>query len=82
MAKPDILLTRAIYAPAVAALERAYTVHKLWQDADPAQLLREVGPRIRALVTPGITGFTRDQLDALPALRRRVTVDVDPMTVL
>ena len=37
MAKPDILLTRAIYAPAVAALESAYTVHKLWQDADPAQ---------------------------------------------
>jgi lactate dehydrogenase-like 2-hydroxyacid dehydrogenase len=43
-------------------------VHKLWQAADAAQLLHDVGPRIRALVTPGITGFTREQLDALPAL--------------
>ena len=68
MVKPDILLTRAIYAPAVAELERAYRVHKLWQAADPAQLLGEVGSRIRALVTPGITGFTRAQLDQLPAL--------------
>ena len=68
MPKPELLLTRAIYAPAVADLERDYVVHKLWQAADPMQLLREAGPRIRALVTPGITGFTREQLDALPAL--------------
>jgi hydroxypyruvate reductase len=68
MSKPEILLTRAIYAPAVAELERDYVVHKLWQAADPAQLLRELAPRIRALVTPGIIGFTREQLDALPKL--------------
>src|SRR3954462_3889927 len=68
LVKPDILLTRAIYAPAGAELERIYTLHKLGEVADPAQLLRQVGPRIRALVTPGITGFTREQLDALPKL--------------
>lgn len=68
MVKMDILLTRAIYAPAVAELEREYNVHKLWQAADPVQMLRDVGPRIRALVTPGITGFTRAQIDALPKL--------------
>ncbi len=68
MTKPDLLLTRAIYEPAVAALERDYTLHKLWQAADAAQMLRDVGPRIRALVTPGITGFTCAQIEALPKL--------------
>jgi lactate dehydrogenase-like 2-hydroxyacid dehydrogenase len=68
MAKNELLLTRAIYAPAMAELEREFTVHKLWQAADPAQLLKDAGPRIRALVTPGIIGFTRAQLEALPAL--------------
>jgi lactate dehydrogenase-like 2-hydroxyacid dehydrogenase len=66
--KTELLLTRSIYRPAVAALEEAYTVHKLWLAPDPARLLREAGPRVRALVTPGITGFTRADLDVLPAL--------------
>ena len=68
MAKPDLLLTRAIYAPAQAALDAEYAVHRLWTAPDADAFLREVGPRIRALVTPGITGFTRALLDALPAL--------------
>ena len=68
MSKPELLLTRAIYKPAMAALEAAYEVHHLWSAADPAQMMREVGPRIRALVTPGIIGFTRQQVEALPAL--------------
>jgi len=68
MSKPEIVLMRSIYTPAVAALEQTYTVHKLWLAADPAQLLREVGPRIRALVTPGIIGFTRAQVELMPAL--------------
>jgi hydroxypyruvate reductase len=68
MSKPELLLLRAIYAPAMVELEREFTVHKLWQASDPAQMLKDVGPRIRALVTPGIIGFTRAQLEALPAL--------------
>ena len=68
MVKNELLLTRAIYAPAMAELEREFTVHKLWQATDPAQMLNEVGPRIRALVTPGVIGFTRAEVDALPKL--------------
>ena len=68
MTKPDLLLTRAIYAPAQAALDAEYAVHRLWTAPDADAFLREVGPRVRALVTPGITGFTRALLDALPAL--------------
>jgi lactate dehydrogenase-like 2-hydroxyacid dehydrogenase len=68
MSKPEIILTRLIYQPAMAELDRQYTVHKLWRAPDPAQLLREIGPRVRALVTPGNIGFTRAQVEALPAL--------------
>ena len=68
MTKPDLLLTRAIYAPAQAALDAEYAVHRLWTAPDADAFLREVGPRVRALVTPGIAGFTRALLDALPAL--------------
>jgi lactate dehydrogenase-like 2-hydroxyacid dehydrogenase len=68
MKKPEIALTRSIYRPALQALEAQYTVHRLWLAADPLQLLRELGPRIRALVTPGITGFTRAEVEALPKL--------------
>ena len=68
MTRPEIALTRSIYQPAMDALGEQYTVHRIWLAADPLQALRELGPRIRALVTPGITGFTREQLDALPAL--------------
>ena len=68
LSKPEIVLTRSIYRPALDALEAQYTVHRLWLAADPMQALRELGPRIRALVTPGITGFTRAEVDALPKL--------------
>lgn len=68
MTKPEIALTRSIYRPALEALEAQYTVHRLWLAADPLQRMRELGPRIRALVTPGITGFTRAEVEALPKL--------------
>lgn len=68
MSKPDLLLLRAIYPPAQAELEREYTVHKLWQAPDPEKFLKEVGPRIRAMVIPGLIGFTRAQIEALPKL--------------
>ena len=68
MSKPELLLLRAIYQPAMDELEREFTVHKLWQAADAAQMLKDVGPGIRALVTPGIIGFTRAQVEALPKL--------------
>lgn len=68
MTKPEIALTRSIYRPAMEALEAQYTVHRLWLADDPLQMLRELGPRIRALVTPGITGFTRAEIEAMPKL--------------
>src|SRR5256885_1828382 len=67
-AKPEILVLSRIYAPTLAALERDYTVYQLWNTADKHALLRAVGANVRAVVTTSLTGFTRDQFEALPKL--------------
>ena len=67
-AKPGVLLPRPIYAPAMAELEGEFAVHRLWQAPDAARALREAAPYIRALVVQGSIGFTRELVDALPAL--------------
>jgi hydroxypyruvate reductase len=66
--KPEILVLTRIYAPTLAALERDYIVHKRWTAADPEGLLREVGRKVRAVVTTSLTGFKRAQFEALPNL--------------
>src|SRR4029079_11875218 len=64
----EILVLNRIYAPTLAALERDYTVHKLWLTSDRGKLLREIGGRVRAVVTTSVTGFRREQFDELPKL--------------
>jgi hydroxypyruvate reductase len=66
--KPEILVLTRIYAPTLAALERDYIVHKLWMAADREGLLREVGRKVRAVVTTSLTGLKRAQFAALPRL--------------
>jgi lactate dehydrogenase-like 2-hydroxyacid dehydrogenase len=66
--KPEILVLTRIYAPTLAALERDYIVHKLWMVPDREGLLREVGRKVRAVVTSSLTGFERAQFEALPKL--------------
>lgn len=66
--KPEILVLKPIYTPALTALDRDFTVHKLWDAPDAQTFMREVAPKVRALVITGIGGFTRAHLDALPAL--------------
>jgi lactate dehydrogenase-like 2-hydroxyacid dehydrogenase len=56
-------------APALeAALDAAYQVYRLHLAQDPAALVKEVAPRIRALVTTGAGGVANALVDALPAL--------------
>lgn len=64
--KPEILVITPIYGPTLAQLETEYVVHKLWSASDPQALLREVGPRVRAMVTTGFVGFKRTDIDPLP----------------
>ena len=66
--KPEILVLVPIYAPTLAALEREYTVHKLWTARDPDALVKEVSGRVRGVVTTGSSGMSSGLIEALPRL--------------
>ena len=66
--KPELLLVKAIYAPATAELERDFIVHKPWTQQQPETYVRQACGNVQAAVTTTTGGFTRDQLDALPRL--------------
>jgi len=68
MSKPEIVLTRQIYPPTMAALERDYTVHKLWTVRDPDAHLSNACANVRGVVTTGLQGFTRAHIESLPRL--------------
>jgi len=62
----EILSVGPFYAPSYEAMERDFTVHKLWQAKDQAVLIREVSGRVRALQTSGNHGADAKLMDALP----------------
>lgn len=64
----DLLLTQPVPEAIDAQLVSAYQVHRLYQHDHPQQLLAEVGPRIRAVVTGGAKGLSNALMDQLPAL--------------
>lgn len=66
--KPEILVLLPIFAPTLAALEQQYVVHKLWAAPDKSALLKEVAPRVRAVVTTGLGGCDVATMQALPKL--------------
>jgi lactate dehydrogenase-like 2-hydroxyacid dehydrogenase len=67
--RPHILQTLPMNAPALEqALDAAYHVHRLHLAQDPGQLLAQVAPHVRAVVTTGAGGVSNAVLDALPAL--------------
>jgi lactate dehydrogenase-like 2-hydroxyacid dehydrogenase len=68
MTTPDIVTLAKLAPDLTATLESRYRVHHLWQAADPAALLAEIGPRVRAAATTGHTPCRPDVLDALPHL--------------
>lgn len=66
--KPDILVIRPIYAPTLAELEREFVLHKLWDAPDSDAFMSEVSRRVRGVVTTGLAGLSRAQMEALPRL--------------
>lgn len=85
--KPEILVLLPIFAPTLAALEQQYIVHKLWAALDRAALLKEIAPRVRAVVTTGLAGCDVATMQALPKLEiiasfgsPRYTLDVAAAT--
>ena len=63
--KPDVLLTVPIYAGAVAQLEQAYEVHRLWQAKHQGRFFAAIRDRVRAIVT-GAHPVTAELMDQLP----------------
>jgi lactate dehydrogenase-like 2-hydroxyacid dehydrogenase len=66
--KPELLATTPIYAPTLAALEREFTLHRLWTAGEPERYIGERSARVRGVVTTGLVGLSRSRMDALPGL--------------
>ena len=66
--QPDVLMIEPLTPEAERQLDNAYRVHRLFQTGDPAKLVAEIGPSIRAVVTGGGHGVSNAIADALPAL--------------
>jgi len=66
--KPEIILVEPMMASVEAALDAAYTVHRLDTAPDRSALVAQVGPRVRAVVTGGASGVSNAVMDACPNL--------------
>ncbi len=66
--RPELLVVTPIYPPTLAALEREYTLHKLWQAPDQDALVAEVAERVRGVVTVGSIGLAPGRIESLPRL--------------
>lgn len=72
----EILSTGAMYASSSEAMEREFTVHKLWQSKDKPALLAQVRDRIRGVQSFGPYGVDAKLIDALPRLEIVANVGV------
>ena len=64
--KPEILVVGPIPPVTMAALDAAFTAHRLWQASDRDALVKELAPRIRGLATTGGAGADAALMAALP----------------
>ena len=68
MKKEEILVVAPYSDSAMAMFAQHYELHVLSQAADPEALLKNIGPRIRALATNGESGASARLMDSLPRL--------------
>ena len=66
--RPEVLLVAPVLERLDTALDQNYRLHRLYDAADPARLLADVGPRVRAAVVTGGSGLPDHLWAALPAL--------------
>ena len=74
--KPEILMVGPLTPACMDALERGYTVHRLWQAPDPDAFLKQIGPAVRAIVTNGARGASASLIQALPRVEVIVSYGV------
>lgn len=67
--KPHILQLNPILVPSInVTLNERYTMHRLFEQAEPDAYLAEHGALMRGVITGGHTGITRSMMERLPAL--------------
>jgi hydroxypyruvate reductase len=67
--KPNILQLNPILVPSINdRLAERYTMHRLYEQSQPDDYIREHGANIRGVITGGHTGITRALMERLPAL--------------
>ncbi len=66
--KPELLLVRPIYEPAMAELERDFALRKPWAAPEPDAYFRRECGNVRAAVTTTTVGFSRSDFETLPRL--------------
>lgn len=67
MSRTDILMTAPMMPIVIETLEKAFTLHRLWEQADQEAFLQDVGPRIRGVATSTLYGrLEASLLDRLP----------------
>ncbi len=68
--RPDVLQLNPILVPDVQQqLDTLYTVHRLFDQADPEAYIAAHGARMQAVITGGHTGIRNAWLERLPALK-------------
>jgi lactate dehydrogenase-like 2-hydroxyacid dehydrogenase len=67
MSRTDILMTAPMMPIVIEALDKAVTLHRLWEQTDKEAFLKEFGPRIRGVATSTLFGrVDASLLDLLP----------------
>lgn len=66
--KPELVMVGPMMPHVMEALDSDFTVHRLWEAADRAALLKQLGGNVRAIATSGHLGADAATMDALPKL--------------
>ena len=67
MSRTDILMTAPMMPIVIETLEKACTLHRLWEQADQEAFLKEFGPHMRGVATSTLYGrLEASLLDRLP----------------
>src|SRR5882672_2238050 len=64
--KQDVVIVTPIYAPSMEALDRPFTLHRLWEAKDRKSWFAPLAERVRAIVSSGHAGADAAMMDALP----------------
>ena len=56
MSRTEILMTAPMMPIVIEALDKAFTLHRLWEQGDQEAFLKDIGPRIRGMATSTLYG--------------------------